>query len=76
MNYLIEILDQLKILFFGSINAWETYEIGTTLVEGQTTTNWVDFLTKYSPHIVMLLLIFGLLLLIFYIIFRLIKKVI
>lgn len=76
MNFLLEILNDLKILFFGSIEARTNYEIGTTIVEGQTTTNWVDFLIKYSPHIVMLVLLFGFFLLILFILYRLIKKVI
>lgn len=76
MNFMLEILDQLKILIFGSIENWTNYEVGTTLVEGQTTTNWVEWLIKFSPHLIMLLLLFLSLLLIFYLVYRLIKKLI
>lgn len=69
------LIDLLKELFFGSLQNWTNYEIGTTIVEGQITTNWVDFLVKYSPHIVALLLTLSFFLILIYILFRVFKKI-
>ena len=71
---MIDIIEQLKILIFGSVESWNAYEIGTTIVEGQETTNWIYYLIKYSPHLIMLILLLGIFLIIFYMFFRLIKK--
>ena len=72
---MFELIDSLKVLFFGSLQQWESYTIGTTIVEGNTTTSWVDYLVKYSPHIVALVLTLFFFFILIYIAFRLFRKI-
>ena len=72
---MFELIDSLKVLFFGSIQQWENYIIGTTIVEGNTTTSWIDYLVKYSPHIVALVLTLFFFFILMYIAFRLFMKI-
>ena len=69
------LIDQLKILFFGSLEQWSNFGVGTTLVEGQDTTNRVEFLVKYSPHIVALVLTLFFFFLLIYIAYRLLRRI-
>lgn len=70
-----ELINQLKILFFGSLEQWNNYGVGTTLVEGQDTTNRLEFFVKYSPHLVALILTLFFFFILIYVAYRLLRKI-
>lgn len=72
---MFDLIDSLKVLFFGSIENWNNYLVSTNQVGEFTEPNWIEYFIKYSPHIITITFTFFFFAILLYIIYRLLRLI-
>lgn len=70
---MLDIIDNLRILIFGSLENWQNYEVLTVNVDGNTSPNWITYIIKYSPELITIIIYCAISLAILYTVYRVIR---